>query len=1032
MKNKKLFFIMTFSIVLLLVASMNMYAQQGITISGTVTDNGDPLPGVSVRVKGATIGDATDVNGRYQLTVPGSDAVLVFSFVGYVTIERTVGNQREINVNLAEDTQQIDEVVVVGYGTQKKVNLTGSVEAVKGTELVKRPVMSTTQALQGLASGVTVTSNSGQPGNEGETVRIRGIGTLNDNNPLILVDGIASSLNAVNVNDIESISILKDAASASIYGSRAANGVILITTKRAQTNRFSVNLSGSVGLQQAIDLPKFLGSIDYMELYDLAISNDNRLDNGSPGGVQFGKDYIENFRSNMASDPFRYPNTNWTDVTYKTPSFQQQYNLSFSGGTEKLKALVSLGVQDQDGNFPDTYLQRYSIRVNTDYRFSEKFSASVDVLGRHSIVSAPYNSGFQMGEVRRTPPIYPYLTRTGQIANPPLATNTYATSREKYAGYDRNWYQEGIMNLKVSYAPFKSLQFEASFAPKFNFETNKKHQKTIDFYDVDDVFVRTMPNFQTLDMEKKFTNNQDIKFLINFNKSFMARHNVSAVAGFQQITNFWENMTAHREQSKFTYDQLSSFPVTNQTGSGNANEWALQSWFGRVNYNYNGKYLLEANIRYDGSSRFSEGHKWGLFPSVSVGWRFNQEKFLENVSWLSNGKLRASWGQLGNQMITNSDGSANYYPFSMDINLSQPVIFNRTVADGYAATNYAMVDITWETTEMTNIGIDLGLFNNKIEIVFDYYDKVTRDILMNMNIPIIMGYSNSPAQNAGKVQNKGWDLNITYNDRAGDFSYRVSATLSDVKNEILDMKKIVSNFDIRTNRAGYPINSLWGLQADGVFPSFEAARAHTVTQYGKLQGGDVKYIDQLTVDTNGDGVPDKADGLINAEDYKVIGNTIPRYTYALDLSAQYKGFDLGLFFQGVGKRDGYLNGDLAWAFNNAGNVQQWQKDGMWREGQTNSKYPRMYIASTNNNQVSTFWLQNAAYLRLKNLQFGYTIPQKVLDGFFIQSARFYISCQNLFTIKHMIEGYDPEQRDNNARETMPLVKTYSLGFNLNF
>jgi len=1027
MKDKKFFYIMKFSIILLLAASINMYAQQGITISGTVTDNGEPLPGVSVRVKGATIGDATDVNGKYQLTVPGTDAVLVFSYVGYSTAERTVGNQRVIDVNLAEDTQLIDEVVVVGYGTQKKLNLTGSVEAVKGEDIVKRPVMSTTLALQGLASGVTITSTGAQPGKENETVRIRGIGTLNDNNPLILVDGVASSLNAVNPYDIESISILKDAASSAIYGSRAANGVIIITTKRAKTDRFTVNLSANFGFQKPVDKPKFLGAIDYLELYDIASANDARRDDGSAGGVTYGKEYIDNYKANMATDPYRYPDTDWAELMYKVPAFQQQYNLSFSGGTEKLKALVTLGVQDQNGNFPDTYMKRYNIRVNTDYQFSEKFSASIDVLGRYSVVSGPYNTNFAMGEVRRTAAIRPYLTESGQLANLAAGYNVYAVGQEKFAGYDRNWYQEGLANLTLSYSPFKSLRFDASYAPKLNFETRKQHRKVIEYYNPDGTYVRSEPTIQQLEMRKQYSLNHDIKFLANFNKSFLGQHNVSVLAGFQQIMHFWEDMTARREGSLFTYDQLGSFPVGNQLGTGNAIEWDLQSWFGRINYDFRGKYLFEANVRYDGSSRFAKGHQWGLFPSFSAGWRFSQESFLENISWLSNGKLRASWGQLGNQMILNTDGTANYYPFSMDINLSQPVVFNQAVADGYAATNYAMIDISWETTEMTNIGIDLAFLNNKFEAVVDYYIKTTKDILLSMNIPHIMGYANSPVQNAGKVENKGWDLTLAYNDRHGDFSYRIAANLSDVKNKVLDMKGQVRNHNtILTDREGFPINSLYGLRADGLFPSFETARAYPVTQYGKLQGGDVKYLDQ-----NGD-------NLINNDDFVIMGNTIPRYTFSLDLSAQYKGFDLGLFFQGVGKRDSYLSGDLAWAFNNNGNIQQWQKDGMWREGQTNAKYPRLYIQNSNNNQPSSYWLENAAYMRLKNLQIGYTIPKKVLDGFFIESARFYLSCQNVFTLKHMTEGYDPEQRDfdpaseNGARNNVPFVTTYSLGFNLNF
>lgn len=1000
--------------------------QQGKTITGTITDeSGEPLIGANVVEKGTTNGIITDMNGRFSLSV-AENAILQVSYIGYLPQELPTRNQSNFQITLREDSQSLEEVVVVGFGTQKKVNLTGSVEAVKGTELIKRPVMSTALALQGLASGVTVTSNSGQPGKENETIRIRGIGTLNNNDPLVLVDGVVSSLNAVSPYDIESVSILKDAASASIYGSRAASGVILITTKRAKSDQFSISLSGNLGLQRYVDIPKYLGSVDFMEMYDLALSNDTRNDLGEPGGIIYGTEHINNFKANMASDPYKYPSTNWADVCYQTPAFQQQYNLTLTGGTDKLKALVSLNVQDQTGILSDTYLNRYSLRINTDYKFSDKFSAGIDVTGRYTRVSEPYNAAFAMGEIRRTPPMNAYKTPEGRPAELIIGSeNPWVTTQEKYAGYNRDWGQEGLINLKAAYAPFESLRFDFSYAPKINHNTNKGFQNVADYYDLEENIVRTKPQMRTITMNKNYTLNQDIKLLVNFNKLF-GKHNLSALGGFQQITNYYEYVSAYREQGQFEYDQISSFPVGNQTGNGNANEWALQSYFGRVNYDFAGKYLFEANVRYDGSSRFADGYKWGVFPSFSAGWRFSQESFLDNVDWLSNAKLRVSWGQLGNQQ-----GVGNY-DYSMNINLNQQVVFNETVVDGYAATNFATKDLSWETTTMTNVGLDLGFFKNKIEFVFDYYVKTTKDILMTMDIPSVMGYSNSPYQNAGKVENKGWDINVIYNDHYNDFSWRVVATLSDVKNEVLDMKGIVRNSNVNTNREGYPINSLWGLQTDGLFPSWQAAQGYQVTQYGRLQGGDIKYVDQPTIDTNGDGIPDTGDGVISGDDYVVMGNTIPRYTYSLDLFAQYKGFDLGLFFQGVGKRDGYLRHDLAWAFNNNGNVQQWQRDGMWQEGQTNAAYPRMFINSQNNVQPSTFWVQDASYLRLKNLQFGYTIPQKVLNATFIKGARLYISCQNLFTIKHMTEGNDPEQSDFSARDSMPLVKTYSFGFNLNF
>jgi hypothetical protein len=331
------------------------------------------------------------------------------------------------------------------------------------------------------------------------------------------------------------------------------------------------------------------------------------------------------------------------------------------------------------------------------------------------------------------------------------------------------------------------------------------------------------------------------------------------------------------------------------------------------------------------------------------------------------------------------------------------------------------------------VGVDLGFFNNKLNVMFDYYVRTTRDILMNLDLPLFMGYANSPLRNAGKVENKGWEFSVSYNDKIGDVSYRITANLSDVKNKILDMKDIVNDFDdIYTNRAGSAINSIWGLEAEGLFPSFDEAKNHPVTQFGDLQGGDIKYKDQLTVDTNGDGIPDAGDGIITSDDYVIIGNTIPRYTYSLNLFVEYKNFDLTVFLQGVGKRDGYLRGDLAWAFNNGAKVQQWQKDGMWQEGQSNAAYPRMSVSNENNNRPSTFWLQDASYLRIKNVQLGYTIPRKVLKHTFLEYVHVYFSAQNLFTFHHMVEGYDPEQHPTRAQNSVPLLRTFSVGLNVNF
>ena len=703
---KKNYYLWILLIIVQVFVIQNTYAQQGM-ITGIVKDvNGEPIIGASVKVQGTTVGTITDLDGKFSGKA-SSGAVLQVSYIGYVTEKIQVGNRTGLSITLKEDSHLVDEVVVVGYGTQKKVNLTGSVEAVSGKDLAKRPVMNTMSALQGMASGVTVTSTSGQPGKEDESIMIRGIGTLNNSNPLVLIDGVASSVNAVNPQDIESISILKDASSAAIYGSRAANGVVLITTKRAEEGKLRISFNSNVGLQKMTEQPKFLGAIDYMELYDLANSNDTRnMNTGAAGGVIYGEDYIANYKAKMNQDPYNNPNTDWQAITYKEPAIQHMHNLTLSGGTEKLRALASLNYTDQEGVFPDTYMKRYSVRVNTDYKFNDKLSAGIDISGRHSVVSEPGSDVASIiGAVRRTAPIYPWVTPNGNPAYVQIGANTWALSQEKLKGYNRNWYQEAVVNMKVAYSPIKEIRLDVSYSPKFNFDSNKVYNNIVPFYDVDDNPVTTVQK-RALVQRRNYTFNDDFKFLINFDKDFH-KHSIQLLAGFQQITYYGENLYGRREGSEFNYDQIASFPVVNQSTDGNASEMALQSFFGRFNYDYSGNYLFEAYVRFDGSSRFAKGNRWGLFPSFSAGWRISEENFMKNIKWLSNAKLRASWGQLGNQEV------GSYYPFSMDINLAEPVVFNGKVVQGYAARDYAFRDISWETTTMTNVGIDLGFFNNK-------------------------------------------------------------------------------------------------------------------------------------------------------------------------------------------------------------------------------------------------------------------------------------------------------------------------------
>ena len=1028
---KKNYYLWILLIIVQVFVIQNTYAQQGM-ITGIVKDvNGEPIIGASVKVQGTTVGTITDLDGKFSVKA-SSGAVLQVSYIGYVTEKIQVGNRTGLTITLKEDSHLVDEVVVVGYGTQKKVNLTGSVEAVSGKDLAKRPVMNTMSALQGMASGVTVTSTSGQPGKEDESIMIRGIGTLNNSNPLVLIDGVASSVNAVNPQDIESISILKDASSAAIYGSRAANGVVLITTKRAEEGKLRISFNSNVGLQKMTEQPKFLGAIDYMELYDLANSNDTRnMNTGAAGGVIYGEDYIANYKAKMNQDPYNYPNTDWQAITYKEPAIQHMHNLTLSGGTEKLRALASLNYTDQEGVFPDTYMKRYSVRVNTDYKFNDKLSAGIDISGRHSVVSEPGSDVASIiGAVRRTAPIYPWVTPNGNPAYVQIGANTWALSQEKLKGYNRNWYQEAVVNMKVAYSPIKEIRLDVSYSPKFNFDSNKVYNNIVPFYDVDDNPVTTVQK-RALVQRRNYTFNDDFKFLINFDKDFH-KHSIQLLAGFQQITYYGENLYGRREGSEFNYDQIASFPVVNQSTDGNASEMALQSFFGRLNYDYAGKYLFEANVRYDGSSRFAKGNRWGLFPSFSAGWRISEENFMKNIKWLSNAKLRASWGQLGNQDAL-SGSNNDYYPALNTYNLDSKYAFGGSLNSGYYQRKYRLETISWEKASTWGVGVDFTLFN-KLNGSLDYYNRKTTGIIMDVTVPKEFALD-AYKDNVGSMRNSGIEINLSYNTKIGQVDFGIAGNFSYNKNEILDLgggdpNKYLDATDgySQRNKVGEAMNSYYIYRADGFFNSQEEADAYTA-KYGNPFGKTFKAGDLRYVDTN-------KDGKLTADDREYCGSSDPKIIYGFNINAGWKGIDLSLMFNGAAgvKRlfDGYevygnFSGDAA------------HPATIWRDAWTpdnhDASMPRIFYdtnsASSSRSVQSDFWLQDTSYLRLKNLQLGYTLPKGWLNSVGVENIRIYYSVENLLTFDKMKINIDPESTSQRL-SSYPLLRTHAFGVNVTF
>jgi len=987
------------AVILSLESRSTLPQQSRKHITGTITDEqGEPIIGANVVEKGTTNGVITDFDGRFSISADGN-AVLLISYIGYTPQEVAVRNQMNISVILREDTKALDEVIVVGYGTQKKVNLTGSVENIDGSFLSKKTMGQTSMALQGASPGVTVQQNSGQPGSDSGTIRIRGIGTLSSANPLILVDGIESNINSIDPYDIETISVLKDAASAAIYGSRAANGVILITTRRAQKDVFRVNYDNYVGWQSPTALPKMVSGYDHMVMLNEANRNVGRAE-------PFTEDYIREYAQNVPSD--KYPETNWHDVMLKDRALQHNHHVSINGGGEKVSILGALSYLNQDGITINTNYERINLRMNTDVKIRPNLSAQFDVVFMTDDNQTP-SAGMPWYFLSRYPKNLQGKNEDGSWGVGFDGTNTWATETDGGETHSRNYNTN--LNFRIDYKPIEGLNLSFQYAPKWYFNHHKNFNRTVSlYYPSGDIYNPTPYRAKLTEKYTKSSNN-NLRLLATYDKKLKG-HSFSFLAGFEQIDYRNDWMQGYRDQYVLeNYEVLNAGSPANQTATGSAADWALRSFFGRINYDYQQKYLFEANLRYDGSSRFAKGNKYGLFPSVSAGWRISEEQFMKDVEWIDNLKLRASWGKLGNQDIGN-------YPFVSSVKLGLDYMFNGTVpGSGGAVVDAANPDITWETTAMSNIGFDATLFS-KLSVTAEYYVKKTSDILLELPIPGTTGL-NAAYQNAGEVRNKGWDISVRYTDKIGDFNFNIGAHLSDVKNEIINLEGTGPYIYERTFHAeGYPISSLYGLKAEGLFQSAEEIAGHA-TQFGNIIApGDIKYKDQNN------------DGAINAEDRVVMGNYMPRYTFGLDLYGEYKNFDFSCLFQGVGKADGYIDQHGVLAFYMGGTAQEWHKD-YWTPENRNASYPRLTFNYPNNEQVSSYWVRNAAYLRLKNLQIGYTIPKKILSKTFINHCRIYASAQNLFTLTDFYDSFDPEAPIGTG-QYYPMMKMYSLGLSVKF
>ncbi|WP_057937537.1 TonB-dependent receptor [Algoriphagus resistens] len=990
-------------------------------IKGKVYDQetGEALIGVTVLIKGTTSGTTTDANGNFELNAsPGS--TLLFSYIGYQKQEQLIGNDQNLSVSLVMEATGLNEFVVVGYGKQLQEQVTGAISEVGSVQLEKRPVVSTTSALQGMAPGVTVTQQTGAPGGEGTQIRIRGINSFggSDSSPLVLIDGVAGDLNMIDVNQIETISVLKDAASAAIYGSRAANGVVLVTTKRASADNFSINYKTFIGKSEATFIPEVTDGLTFMNVFNEA--NDN--DYGYP---LYSDEELAEFQQEFEQDPSNY---DWQKAILNGSGLTQNHFISLMANSEKIYVMPSVSYTDQQGVIENTGFKRIIVRNNMDIKPSEKLAIKFDMSLNNSDRSQIAHEGDVWNYLGRMPTNIP-IKRNGQWSEGWVNVNPVAQIAE--GGNDRTNTIEMIGNLTVDVKPWQWLTLTGKIAPRYRTRNTHEFSKSIMTYNDDGSESGAAYTYTSLTETAYRYYYENYQFLTQA-EQWWRNHHFKLLLGTSQETYDQKYLMGYRRD--YTYDTYEVLTAgaddATKDNNGTHAQWILVSGFGRLNYDFKDRYFFEANFRYDGSSRFSSANRWAAFPSFSAGWLLSDEPFMANTKgFLDQLKIRGSWGKLGNQNLGNT-----YYPYMETLTVGS-ISMAEQIHQLVTLNTMSNPDLRWEETTVTDFGVDIGMFDGKFSLTADWYKKDTDGILLTLYTSQLTGL-NAPFQNAAVVTNTGWELGTNYEDKWGDFELGVGFNLSDVKNEITDMKGQTSGTLLRQEE-GYAINSIYGYLADGLYQSQEEIDAGP-TQFGTLQPGDIRFKDIAgDFDDNNNPIPD---GKINDEDKVMIGSTIPRLTYAMNLNLGWKGIQLNAFFQGVGKVDGYLNSHYVIPAVNSSAVKTWQLD-YWTAENTDAAFPRLSTTSTNNTQNSTYWMKSASYLRLKNIQLGYNIPSRLLEKIKLRKAFIYANGQNLFTKTDFWQGYDPEVNFNAGADSgvslgsgayYPQVKMYSIGLDINF
>ena len=981
-------------------------------VKGKVTNaKGEPLQNVSVLIVGTKTGTTTNNEGRFTITAPDNkNFVLEFSSVGYQTKRVNVENQMEVNVVLELDIAGLSDVVVVGYGTKKKVNLTGSVSTVAAKDLEKRTVTKSSLALQGQMSGISVRQSSGNPGNDQASLLIRGRGTFSSAGtaPLVLVDGIESSLDNVVPSDIANISILKDAASAAIFGSKAANGVILVETKTGAAGKPVVQYNSYVGKQKPTFLPQMVNSWEYAEV----------LNSINPG--TYSDADIQKFKS--GTDP-NFPNFDHIHYLFDSGNgIETKQNVSVSGGTAATRYLFSFGYFNDKAIIKKNSSDRFDFRLNLDSKISEKLRFNVKLSGLAYNSKEPsfgYAAGYGPGVAGIV---------AGVMRN---ANSIQGPTPDGFWGRNETLHPEADLNSKSflknqNYNFYSNAQLVWDILPNLKITGQTGYSSGISRslyflakYPVTPVYAI---NINSLTDAWSQGGSLTLRALLDYDKKF-DDHAFHLLGGLERLSNGSKNISAYRDN--FPNNEIyviNAGATARGTQNGSAAKNTLASYFGRLSYNFREKYLFEANVRYDGSSRFPESSRWGAFPSFSAGWRISEESFFRDaLPWINELKIRGSWGKLGNQSIGD-------YPYQNLLALGQNYPFGNQLSAGTSVTTVPNKNITWESTAVTDVGIDMSFLGNKWNMSVDYYNKITSDILYDISVSGILGASPS-ATNAGKVGNKGWDFNVSYQKSSGAFTYGASGIFSIVHNKVLALATVTQDIG-KGLFIGYPIGSAYGYVSNGLFANDQEVAAYATQPFSILAtGGGIKL-----VDLNGpDGKPDgKVDGTY---DRRVIGNPLPVTTYALTLNAGYKNLDLYVMMQGEGGRKAPVAiSDFFYPLQNKSNVQRTMYEHSWTVANPDpqAEYPKIIptVSGFYSANPIDFWYRNATFLRLKSAQIGYNLPEGVLNKSLLKKVRIYVSGENLFTLTNYYKGWDPEM--NTSGSFYPLTRIFAAGVDIKF